>query len=175
MQAEGLVMDGGSQGSYGRMGEASGNGSESVVKLKVVKGPKKGAKFQLNVTRSLSQIEKSWLIGRSEKITKLSKGISIPEDAEVSGKHAKLELLSGKKLKITDLNSTNGTKVNGQLIGRSSSCDLQEGDMFTLGMTKIQFVGIQPLEGSNKVASAIVSATGSAIAEKKFGKESHVL
>ena len=77
-----------------------------AITLKVVKGPKIGTKFQLKVTRASSQIEKTWIIGRSEKIAKFSKGISIPTDAEVSGKHAKLELLSGKKLKITDLNRT---------------------------------------------------------------------
>ena len=117
-----------------------------AITLKVVKGPKIGTKFQLKVTRASSQIEKTWIIGRSEKIAKFSKGISIPTDAEVSGKHAKLELLSGKKLKITDLNSTNGTKVNGSLVPRSSSCDLKEGDTFTLGMSKIEYLGIHPLE-----------------------------
>ncbi|HSH39720.1 MAG TPA: FHA domain-containing protein, partial [Chthoniobacterales bacterium] len=51
------------------------------------------------------------------------------EDSSVSGRHAQLEQVGGE-YEVTDLNSTNGTRVNGELV---TSVTLRGGDRIRFG------------------------------------------
>lgn len=58
------------------------------------------------------------------------------EDPNISRRHATVTILDGS-YRITDLGSTNGTKVNGARI--SSQYDLADGDEITVGLFSIRF------------------------------------
>ncbi len=58
------------------------------------------------------------------------------EDPNISRRHATVTILDGS-YRITDLGSTNGTKVNGARI--SSQHDLVDGDEITVGLFSIRF------------------------------------
>jgi 6-phosphogluconolactonase (cycloisomerase 2 family) len=60
-------------------------------------------------------------------------------DAELSRRHAHIHRGADGRLTIEDLGSTNGTRVNGQLISEPHL--LREGDRVEVGMTKLVFVG----------------------------------
>jgi pSer/pThr/pTyr-binding forkhead associated (FHA) protein len=57
------------------------------------------------------------------------------KDKGASRKHAQLRLRDGAWV-ITDLGSTNGTRLNGQTI---QSRDVSDGDKITIGTTVIEF------------------------------------
>jgi golgin subfamily B member 1 len=57
-------------------------------------------------------------------------------DAEFISRHHAVALRAGAKTVIEDLNSTNGTYVNGQRINRRT---LKDGDLVTLGKTEFRF------------------------------------
>ncbi|MEE9554055.1 MAG: SpoIIE family protein phosphatase [candidate division Zixibacteria bacterium] len=59
------------------------------------------------------------------------------EDDTVSRKHAKIEIVNEKKIKLTDLGSHNGTTVNGKRI--ESPVSLKQGDIFALGRIELEF------------------------------------
>jgi hypothetical protein len=56
-------------------------------------------------------------------------------DTGVSRRHAQVRTLEGESV-VTDLGSTNGTKVNGRDV---QSATLQDGDTITVGTTQIEF------------------------------------
>ena len=72
------------------------------------------------------------------------------DNLAVSGEHAAF-LLEGDTALVEDLNSTNGTYVNGKAIRRQA---LAHGDLVEIGKYKIRFVG----EGQELSAAAPVSA-----------------
>ncbi len=85
------------------------------VSLEITDGPDKGEKRELSATRTV--------IGRKAADIVLS-------DPTVSGRHAILDF-EGGKLFITDNNSTNGTRINGEQVesGRVNNLDeIQVGD-----------------------------------------------
>ena len=57
-------------------------------------------------------------------------------DAEFISRHHAVALRAGAKTVIEDLNSTNGTYVNGQRVNRRT---LKDGDLVTLGKTEFRF------------------------------------
>jgi pSer/pThr/pTyr-binding forkhead associated (FHA) protein len=59
------------------------------------------------------------------------------DNLAVSGEHAVIQLV-GSDVAIEDLNSTNGTYVNGKAVKKQS---LQNGDSIEIGKYKIKFVG----------------------------------
>lgn len=65
------------------------------------------------------------------------------DDAAVSSKHARLDVEPNEYLDghddvyITDLNSTNGTQVNGRAIKR---CLLKNGDLLQIGKHRLTYV-----------------------------------
>lgn len=86
------------------------------------------------------------------------------DNLAVSGEHAVLKM-AGAEVYLEDLDSTNGTYVNGRAIQRHL---LQNGDTVEIGKYKIQFVGDAPGQGvaqtlALKAASAkpapVVAAT----------------
>ncbi|NMM78963.1 FHA domain-containing protein [Acidovorax sp. SRB_24] len=62
----------------------------------------------------------------------------------VSGEHAVLHMLEAQAVEIEDLNSTNGTYVNGKAIGRQL---LRHGDTVELSKYKIRFLDEAEAEG----------------------------
>ena len=46
---------------------------------------------------------------------------------------------SGEEMEITDLNSTNGTSINGRLLQTNESCPLRSGDTIGIADTAYQF------------------------------------
>ena len=57
-------------------------------------------------------------------------------DAEFISRHHAVALRAGAKTVIEDLNSTNGTYVNGQRVNRRT---LKDGDLVTLGKTEFRY------------------------------------
>lgn len=64
-------------------------------------------------------------------------------DSEVSRHHARLLLLAGR-VEVEDLDSTNGTRVNGELI--DAPLQLQSGDRLAIGDHVLKLVFLDPLE-----------------------------
>lgn len=64
--------------------------------------------------------------------------IVISDDSFVSGSHAKIVLSSGV-YRITDLGSTNGTRINGEKINQYTATDLENGDKVHFGQTGFTF------------------------------------
>jgi pSer/pThr/pTyr-binding forkhead associated (FHA) protein len=58
------------------------------------------------------------------------------DDANASRQHVRFEQNAAGTWKIIDLNSTNGTQLNGRLITRAI---LRNGDAITIGMTVLEF------------------------------------
>jgi hypothetical protein len=103
--------------------------------LRVVGGPTTGRQISL---------DGDFVIGRSE--TGMG---NLGGDTEISRQHARFRELDGGQILVEDLNSTNGTLVNGQRI--SGPYVLSPGDQITLGKTTLQ------LEGGGAAAAAPAS------------------
>jgi pSer/pThr/pTyr-binding forkhead associated (FHA) protein len=68
------------------------------------------------------------------------------DNLAVSGEHAVLQM-SGGEVFLEDLNSTNGTYINGKAIKKQQ---LQNGDSIEIGKYKIKFVGDQAVDNFDK-------------------------
>ena len=68
------------------------------------------------------------------------------DNLAVSGEHAVLQMTGGEVM-IEDLNSTNGTYLNGKAIKKQQ---LQNGDSIEIGKYKIKFVGDNPANDFDK-------------------------
>ncbi|MBF0405588.1 MAG: FHA domain-containing protein [Nitrospirae bacterium] len=90
--------------------------------LIVENGPYKGQRYEI------TEIET--FIGSDD-----TNGISLPEDAAISRRHAKIRSVGGRYV-LTDLKTTNGTLVNGTPI--TSQCSIVSGDLITIGETEIK-------------------------------------
>lgn len=69
--------------------------------------------------------------------------IVITNDSYISGRHSQIET-DGTGTYLTDLGSTNGSRVNGQKLTADERQLLLEGDEVQLGQTKYQFVVLTP-------------------------------
>jgi len=74
------------------------------------------------------------------------------DDGTVSGKHAVLHVL-GKEVFVEDLDSTNGTVVNGQRVHRRQ---LRHGDVLRIGQHELKYVdeAVQTLDATVIISSA---------------------
>lgn len=90
------------------------------VSLEVVAGPGGPASFHVSRSRVL--------IGRGDV------DIAFPADLQVSRRHASLEVYGATCILIKDLESTNGTFVNGR---RVTSAEVQDGDEIRVGHTRL--------------------------------------
>lgn len=77
------------------------------------------------------------------------------QNLTVSGKHARI-IKSDKGYSIEDLNSTNGTYVNGKLIKQHA---LSDGDEIMIGKYKLSYVAQQPAEQPPTLASLLHTNT----------------
>ncbi len=86
------------------------------------------------------QIRKEVVLGRvteqAEDITYLNLTPYGADDLGVSRRHARL-LRDQKAVYLTDLNSTNGTRLNGEVLPSSVEKRLHDGDEITLGKLKL--------------------------------------
>ena len=87
------------------------------VTLVLEAGPESGKSFKLGTPRAV--------IGRR-------KGEILIKDPEISGQHAEI-LINGDRVQVKDLQSTNGTFVNGKKL---PSSELRDGDRLTIGQSK---------------------------------------
>jgi adenylate cyclase len=97
------------------------------------------------------------------------------DDREVSKEHAVLEQVSGA-FRIKDLNSSNGTFVNGR---RVAELQLRDGDEVRLGATRLQFrigagaapasrtSGFTVMQGANVLSNVLASVRGDDSADFK--------
>lgn len=98
------------------------------VKLTVVAGLQKGKVYRMAIAERVT-------MGRAANCD-----LVLDDDVEISGQHAILRRVGGK-LSIRDLNSTNGTLVNGVPI--HNEYPLRNGDLILLGRTelRLEFAG----------------------------------
>jgi len=94
-----------------------------MAHLKVLTGSEKGKKFEID--------RDEIIIGRATENV-----VPIPDPA-ISGKHCAI-IRSGRIFKLKDLNSTNGTRLNGVVI---KEYQLSPKDIITVGPVDIQFDG----------------------------------
>ena len=114
-----------------------------MAKLVILNQGMTGRTFELNVDRTT--------VGRVEENT-----FQIA-DASVSSRHAEI-LLQGSELLIRDLNSTNGTFINGEKI---SEAVLKSGQTLRFGQVELKIDDGQPLPAAAS-APAPVSASAPA-------------
>ncbi|MCB9534194.1 MAG: FHA domain-containing protein [Myxococcales bacterium] len=67
----------------------------------------------------------------------------------ISRKHAEIRVDAGGAYSIFDLNSSNGTYVNGR---REQQADLKDGDELLIGEFEVLFVGAAPEAGARRAA-----------------------
>lgn len=83
------------------------------------------------------------------------------DNLAVSGEHAALQM-SGNEVMLEDLNSTNGTYVNGKAVKKQA---LQNGDTIEVGKYKIKFVNEVEAPGFDKTMLFKPGETPTALAE----------
>ncbi len=93
----------------------------------------------------------AWLVGRDEKVTDY-----FIEHPSVSKQHAVIQFrhrsstnefgdkISKVKPYLIDLDSANGTKLNGKKIGESRYVELQDGDVIAFGDSEREYVMMLP-------------------------------
>ena len=93
-------------------------------RLVVVESPELESGSSLEISREL-------LAGRD-----VSSDVRLPADGYASGRHARF--VRGEEADVVeDLNSTNGTFVNGERL--AGSRPLRDGDLITLGQTQLRY------------------------------------
>jgi len=92
--------------------------------LLVLKGPDRGKEFEIN--------KSPFILGRDDKAD-----VSLPLDS-VSRRHAMISYKEGKYI-IKDMDSTNGTIINGSFLKRGKEEPLNDKDRIGIGDVLIQF------------------------------------
>ncbi len=123
----------------GMDGEEEGTVSAVIYASLMVYAPDR-TPFRYAVTRDVVNL------GRSRN----GNEIVLESDGQASKRHARLEMQAEGRFTLTDLASTNGTRVNGKRIEARS---LNDGDEIILGSTRIEFRQ-ENGGGSGKSASA---------------------
>ncbi|NJL21219.1 MAG: FHA domain-containing protein [Leptolyngbyaceae cyanobacterium SM1_3_5] len=107
-------------------------------KLFYIQGLIEGDRVQLvtnlidGQTQTLTQPQNIWTIGRD------SRQVGLPlQDKRLSRCHAAVRYIKGKGFYLTDLNSSNGSFVNGDRVREARR--LQQGDQIRLGGSTIVF------------------------------------
>lgn len=120
-------------------GEESGT-VPSVAYGELVVYPTDRAPYRYTIARGTLNL------GRSARS---NNDIVLESDSQISKQHARIELGADSQFTITDLGSTNGTRVNGKrLETRSQRLTLRNGDEITLGATRLVFQQTGPLQES---------------------------
>jgi hypothetical protein len=101
-------------------------------KSEEILNPYKGQTFQLPYST-----RRRYLVGRSTGKKYTDKGLSLSEDGEVSTCHGDFRTQKGK-ICFVDLDSTNGSYLNGNKLTPHEGNPLQPGDVLSLGATKMK-------------------------------------
>lgn len=121
----------GADGSRSRMVEPA----DRTAAFAVARDPSPSSRtFQLHGISGRAEGQSFTIPPGSSTIGRSSDNAFVIDAPDVSRKHAKIEFSSGR-LRIYDLNSTNGTRINGDAIRIS---DLEPGDEITLGNQVLQ-------------------------------------
>jgi len=96
------------------------------AKLIAIGGPRQGEAFEIDSAEKV--------IGRDPVVE-----ISIM-DASVSRKHAKISMVGDDQVSLTDLGSSNGTKVNGKPLTANLPVILTKEDVIEIGTTFLKFL-----------------------------------
>jgi pSer/pThr/pTyr-binding forkhead associated (FHA) protein len=99
-------------------------------------------------TQTLFQPQKIWIIGRDRRLALTLK------DQWISRHHAALQYVEKEGFYLIDLNSTNGTFVNGEPVFHRQL--LKDGDQIRLGSLTISFFLAQSAQNLEPVSSEIV-------------------
>lgn len=82
------------------------------------------------------------LIGRTDEVSGVFPDVDMTphggEDGGISRQHARL-IREGNRWAIVDLNSTNGTLVNGTVVAAKARVQLKDGDQIMLGDVRLEF------------------------------------
>jgi len=92
-------------------------------------------RIQLEVVRDGKVLETQTFSGESIEIGKLNRSDLKLEDENVSRRHARIEVDSEGRVQLTDLNSTNGTRLNGMRVNKAH---LNDGDEIEIGLIKVR-------------------------------------
>lgn len=109
------------------------SGSVKTVRAEVIEGLYAGQTFDLK-PKSRSPC----FIGRSAGKKFRDRGISMPNDGEVSTTHAKVEVKGGKAY-YTDVGSTNGTLLNGEEVEPNVPLLITDGMQLLIGAELVRF------------------------------------
>ncbi len=93
-------------------------------------------------------------IGRSPRA---GNDLVIESDGQLSKRHASIKLDADGRFTLSDLGSTNGTKVNGRRVDNRT---LNDGDEITLGATRITFQQQNRAESFEREAAPVAAASG---------------
>jgi hypothetical protein len=104
-----------------------------TVRAEVIEGLYAGQTFDLQ-----PKPRSPCFIGRSAGKKFRDRGISMPNDGEVSTTHAKVEVKSGK-VYFTDVGSTNGTLLNGEEVEPNVPLLITEGMQLLIGAELVRF------------------------------------
>jgi len=105
------------------------------ITLKCIGGPHLGQKFRLEPQTESG--EDLFKMGRSAGKHFKEKGVSLYKDKEISTTHAKIELRNGQVF-LMDLQSTNGSQLNGEDVEPMKPLRLCEGDVIMMGSTELK-------------------------------------
>ena len=121
------------------------------IVLKCIGGPHLGQKFRLEP--QTDDGEDLFKMGRSTGKHFKEKGVSLYKDKEISTTHAKIEIRNGQ-LFLLDMDSTNGTQLNGEDVERMKPMKLSGGDVITMGSSelKVEITDFDDLENVDSVS-----------------------
>ncbi|MBE9225887.1 FHA domain-containing protein [Phormidium sp. LEGE 05292] len=100
-------------------------------------------------TQTLFQPQKIWIIGRDRRLALTLR------DQWISRQHAALQYVENEGFYLIDLNSTNGTFINGEPVFHRQL--LRDGDQIRLGSLTISFFLAQTVQKLEPVSSEIVA------------------
>ena len=106
--------------------------AEQPACLIVVRGSPQGHRYFLN--------QQETIIGRDPAVD-----IAITSDQNISRKHARVTI-EGEQVVLTDLGSSNGTKINGKRCTPNTPIALSKEDMIGMGTTQFKFLPAGQLE-----------------------------
>jgi hypothetical protein len=98
--------------------------SKSLASVTVVEGPKGLIGENISITKAITTL------GRNPKMADVV--FYADEESSVSRLHCTIQL-DGKTFKLTDNNSTSGTRLNGRRLSPNDPVELQDGDEIVLG------------------------------------------
>lgn len=119
------------------MAKSSSDAKKLCVTLKCIDGPHLGQKFRLEPLRENG--EDVFKMGRSTGRLFKEKGVSLYKDKEISTTHAKIELRNGQVFLI-DVQSTNGTQLNGVIVEALAPLRLKDGDHIIMGSSELKVI-----------------------------------